>query len=338
MTVAVQEATQPSSIFRFKMTTSSSRSPDRGSVQRVAAQALQTKAVTVERYNGAVFRTFRLQPSSDFFYILRCCPSTSVRLLHHEEGRLQAEALILQALRGRSDLLVPRLIEYSNTASAIGSLYCISGPFRGAVLSDVEPRMSKQALSSTDKSLGQYVRRLTYISGSAFGAVRPNSSSSGISSWSRCFTTMLESVLCDAEDALVSLPYDFVREQIRRHRSSLDMITQPKLFLLEMVNDKNLLVDTKYWTISGVLDFSTATWGDPFMSDCFYTPSVAFVEGFGKLPNSTTDERIRQYLYILYHSLLSIVRQCYRPSEDGDELGARRNLTTALTQLSSIGR
>lgn len=40
--------------------------------------------------------------------------------------------------------------------------------------------------------------------------------------------------------------------------------------------------------------------------------------------------------YVMYHSLLAIVRQCYRPSEDGDEMEARRNLTAAVKQLSSV--
>lgn len=38
--------------------------------------------------------------------------------------------------------------------------------------------------------------------------------------------------------------------------------------------------------------------------------------------------------YVLYHSLLAIVRQCYRPSGNGDDMEARRNLTTAIKQLS----
>lgn len=82
------------------------------------------------------------------------------------------------------------------------------------------------------------------------------------------------------------------------------------------------------------MDFSTAIWGDPFMSDCFCKPTASFVEGFGRLPNKTTEERTRQYLYVLYHSLLAIVRQWYRPSEDRDEMEARRTLTIAIRQLS----
>ncbi|KAI5361204.1 Putative aminoglycoside phosphotransferase, protein kinase-like domain superfamily [Septoria linicola] len=339
MTAILQPVSPPEIIFKSKMSSSNAaRSPDRGSIQRVAANALQTRNVTVDRFHGSLFRTFKLQPSPEFFYILRCRPSMSVRLLRHEEDRLHTEAYILQALRGRSDLLVPRLIECQSTTAVIGSPYLISGPFKGVLLSDIEAQLSKQALASIDRSMGTFVKRLTYITGTHFGPLHSSTPSSTSHSWSKCFANMLESILRDAEDALVSLPYDFIRDQIFRHRASLDQITQPKLVLVEMVRDQNIVVDPKSCTTSGLLDWSTAVWGDPYLSDCFYNPSVGFVEGFGKLPNGTTEERIRQYLYILYHALLAIVRQCYRPTEDGDELAARRNLTSALTQLNSIPR
>ena len=45
--------------------------------------------------------------------------------------------------------------------------------------------------------------------------------------------------------------------------------------------------------------------------------------------------RLIRISYVLYHSLLAIVRESYRPLEDGDEMEARRNLTTAIRQLSS---
>ncbi|KAF2211172.1 hypothetical protein CERZMDRAFT_43979 [Cercospora zeae-maydis SCOH1-5] len=322
--------------------THTARSPDRGSIQQIAANALQTRSVVVDRIDGALFRTFKLQSNSDFFYVLRCRPSLSIRLLRHEEDRVQTEAQTLQALRGRTDILVPRLIEYQPTNVLIGSPYFISGPLRGVLLSDLAPQLSKHALASIDRSLGSFVRRLTFVCGSRFGSPRIHDSTStprsSSSSWSKCFTNMLESVLRDAEDALVNLPYDFLRNQIRRHRASLDQVTQPKLVLVEMVKKGNILVDPSTCTITGILDWSSAIWGDSFLSDCFYRPSAGFAEGFGKLPNSTTDERIRQYLYILYHALVAIVRQCYRPSEDGVEFKARRNLTTALTQLNSIPR
>lgn len=100
----------------------------------------------------------------------------------------------------------------------------------------------------------------------------------------------------DGEDALISLPYDHVRDLVRKHRAALDKISQPKLVLLELSSDNNVVVDVDQERVTGLLDFSTAIWGDPFMSDCFYKPTTSFAEGFGKLPNQSSDERARQYL------------------------------------------
>ena len=101
----------------------------------------------------------------------------------------------------------------------------------------------------------------------------------------------------DGEDALISLPYEGMRDLVRRHRSALDRITTPRLVLLELSSDRNVVVDASKHRVNGLLDFSTAIWGDPFMSDCFYKPTASFVEGYGALPNRSLDERARQYLY-----------------------------------------
>ncbi|KAK3055767.1 hypothetical protein LTR09_003001 [Extremus antarcticus] len=278
------------------MASSTPSSPDRNAIQRTAAAALQSKSVTVEKLDGYVFRTYRLRTSGGFFYILRCRPSFNIRLLRHEEGWLETEAGTLQTIGGRADIYTPRLIKYHNTTLHIGSCYLISGPFTGSILADVEPTLSSHALASIDRSLGQYVRRLSSMPGRDFGPIRQSQGFPGFKSWAKAFAFLLEAVMRDGEDALISLDYDAVRDLVRRHRGSLDKISQPKLVLLELSADRNVVVDVKEEQVTGLLDFSTAIWGDPFMSDCFYKPTASFAEGFGKLPNRSADERVRQYL------------------------------------------
>lgn len=283
-------------IIPATMTTGSKGSPDKAAIQRIANSALQSKSVVVDRLSGYLYRTYRLRTSSGFFYILRCQPSYNVRLLRHEEDRLEAEAGALRTISGRTDLSTARLIEHHTTTIAIGSQFLISGPYGGSILADIEPTLSRQALGAIDKSLGQYVRRLSAVTGQSFGYLRRAQTSCGSSSWARAFAGLLETVLRDAEDALISLPYDGMRDLVRRHRASLDRVTTPRLVLLELAADKNVVVDPKRYQVTGVLDFSTAIWGDPYMSDVFYKPTASFAEGFGKLPNGDAEERIRQYL------------------------------------------
>lgn len=49
-------------------------------------------------------------------------------------------------------------------------------------------------------------------------------------------------------------------------------------------------------------------------------------------PNADGNRR-----YVMYHSLLAVVRQRYRPVNDNEELAGRRDLTTAMRQLSAVG-
>jgi hypothetical protein len=141
---------------------------------------------------------------------------------------------------------------------------------------------------------------MAQVTGPQFGPIRQSQGFPGFRSWAKAFAFLLEAVMRDGEDALISLPYDNIRDIVRKHRGSLDKISQAKLVILEMSSDRNIVVDVKEEKITGVLDFSTAIWGDPFLSDCFYKPTASFAEGFGKLPNRTADERVRQYLLVLH--------------------------------------
>lgn len=200
----------------MKMSADSPRSPDRTAIQRLACSALQSRSVSVEPLGDYLFRTYRLRTSQGFFYILRCRPSSNTHLLRHEDGWLEAEAGVLQALASRSDIHPPRLIAYQNTGSPLGSTHLISGPFTGSILSDVEPNLSSRDLASIDQSLGQYVRRMAGVSGQLFGSVWGSQGIPKKESWAKVFAFLLEAVMRDGEDAMISLPYDGIRDLVRR--------------------------------------------------------------------------------------------------------------------------
>lgn len=356
--------------------------PDRKSLQRIAAEALHTKSVAIDRIHGTLFRNYKLQPSShsaaattttteETFYILKCRPSSpAIRLLRHEEDRLRTEAYTLQTLLLHSSSssssakssempstrMIPRLIASSphhhhhrtNPKTPLDTPpYLITGPYYGHLLSEISPRLSQTPSEKIQQRVGFFYRNLTtsfsHPSSSSsttqqpqtkpFGPLHPSSSSSASDSswtsfttWSQFYTTLLETLLLDAEDALINLPYAFIRETVRRNQNSLDQITKPKLVFLEgLMDERNILVQRRRlesssgagerresgdeWDISGILDWSGVIWGDEWMSDGFYhhfskRRSVGgFLEGFlgGKGQQSqrrSGEEVVRQYLYV----------------------------------------
>lgn len=368
--------------------------PDRKSLQRIAAEALHSKSVTIDRIHGTLFRNYKLQPSShsaatttttteDTFYILKCRPSSpAIRLLRHEEDRLRTEAYTLQTLllllhssssssstkssEMPSTKLIPRLIASSphhhhhrtNPKSPLDpSPYILTGPFHGHLLSEISPQLSQTPSERIQQRVGFFYRNLTTsfspcCSSSSstqqqpqtkpFGPLYPSSDSFSDSSlksfttWSQFYTTLLETLLLDAEDALINLPYSSIRETVRRNRASLDRITKPKLVFLEgLIDERNILVRRRRlessdgagererrsgdeWEISGILDWSGVVWGDEWMSDGFYDHFSkgrslgGFLEGFlggkGQRQNQrrSGEEVVRQYLYVLFFPFFSL--------------------------------
>lgn len=352
--------------------------PDRKSLQRIAAEALHTKSVTIDRIHGTLFRNYKLQPSShsaatteETFYILKCRPSSpAIRLLRHEEDRLRTEAYTLQTLLLHSSSssstkssempstrMIPRLIASSphyhhrtnTTKTPIDTPpYILTGPFHGHLLSEISPQLSQTPSEKIQQRIGFFYRNLTtafsYPSSSSstqqqaqtkpFGPLYPSSSASlkSFTTWSQFYTTLLETLLLDAEDALINLPYAFIRETVRRNQNSLDQITKPKLVFLEgLIDEKNIVVRRRRlessgagerrsgsedeWEISGILDWSGVVWGDEWMSDGFYQhfskgrSMGGFLEGFlggkGQQQNQgrSGEEVVRQYLYVFSLSL-----------------------------------
>lgn len=276
------------------MTSALSHSPDRAALLRAAGAALGTDDIEVDRLGGHLFRTYRLQAHDGSFCTMRCKPVHSTRLLRLEEDRIAVEAAALTVLARCRIPQVPGLLDMRSSDTAVGTSYLISGPFAGSMLSNLDHPLSSSRRRTLDRSMGRYMRRLASIEGRSFGRL----SFPGISTWSACFASLFQSVLHDAEDAMVSLPYMDMREQVARHRSCLDKITQPRLTLIEAAHEDNIVVDTRTTEITSLLDYGTAIWGDPFLSDCLYAPSEAFTEGFGESVggDGDADKRIRQLL------------------------------------------
>ncbi|QIX00173.1 hypothetical protein AMS68_005690 [Peltaster fructicola] len=308
------------------------QSPDRAAIQRLAATVMKTKIVSAERLDGYLQRVYQLSGAGGSFCLMKCSPAPGVRVLSIEEDRLGVEASVLSLLSRRVDIAAPKLLEYQAATNTLGSSYIIVGPYSGSIMSFAGKALSASDRIDVDRSLGVYYKRLTSLTHSSFGPFRRPI----LSSWAKYFAVLLETVLRDGEDSLINLPYDNIREMLRKHWQSIDAVTQPKLVLLEVCSTENIVVDERTKEVTSLVDYSTAIWGDPFISDSFHRPSRSFLEGYGEGVGGDNDKRIRHLFYISFHSLLAIVRQKYRPQTDSHDIESRKALLTALRYLEQI--
>jgi hypothetical protein len=163
----------------------------------------------------------------------------------------------------------------------------------GVKLSKITTHLTHHERSTIDRTLGSYVRALTALSATQFGMTHRVFARKGCSTWREAFLALLEAALRDAEDMLVTIPYDSVRYYVATNSHFLDDVTQPRLVALNMCEPDNVLVDEHTKEITGLVGFSNVIWGDSLMSGGVADGSDAFYEGLGERPTEMGSVRAR---------------------------------------------
>ncbi|KAL8724028.1 MAG: hypothetical protein Q9166_008172 [cf. Caloplaca sp. 2 TL-2023] len=249
---------------------------------------------------------------------LKAGPSPITLLLRHERNLLDNEALALQIL-ARSDLPIPHILKHDPTSRRLGSPFHLSTFVPGVPYAEVQKLMKPPERANVERQLrfliaaiGQHVPMATDF----YGPVVLAASKQGHRTWREAFKAMIDSVLMDAEDLLINLPYAQIRTEVARSESALDDVQEPRLVIPGLTEPRNVLIDPETNNITGLLDLSRALWGDWQIG----------------VPEATVGTKAQ--LYTIYHAVVTIVKNNYRRQNDDKELDARRTLTVALQQLA----
>ncbi|KAI4286399.1 MAG: hypothetical protein L6R35_004348 [Caloplaca aegaea] len=249
---------------------------------------------------------------------LKAGPSSIAHLLRHERCMLDNEAATLQVL-ARSSLPIPRLFKHDQSSTRIGSPFVLITFLPGTPYAEEQKCMNASECTDIEHQLklltaaiGQYVGPSPIF----FGPVAMDAAKQA--TWREAFKEMLESVLMDGEDLLVYLPYAQIRDEFARLAALLNDVREPRLVVLGLSEPRNVLIDRQSNSITGLLDFGRALWGDWQM---------------GAVEEASVGKRL---LYTVYHTVVAIVTCHYRRQNGDDELDARKALTHALEQLCTI--
>jgi hypothetical protein len=273
------------------------RSPDFSSIQKLVRSIFRSSRlsiVQVEHLPSRLYQVYLLRLTDGTSLVLKCPPPPNTRLLRHEQRSLEGEAKILEALSSNTQHCTPICIDHEPRGRSLGSphllLRCVPGK-----------RLSELSLSAgyrrvVDRTLGAYVRSITSLTADTFGLPHRVFAGTGSPSWRVAFLSLVESALRDAEDMLVSVPYDSIRQHMARYGRLLDEVTEARLVPLDVGDPENVLVDEQTKQVTGLVGFSNAVWGDPFMATVFEGASTAFLEGYRECPARVGSARIRLLL------------------------------------------
>lgn len=267
----------------------------RNVVRRITSdtdQLVQVKKI----FAGDVHLNCLLHLSDGSECVMKCSSGMATRTMRSEYHSLSNESRILSLLNRNTRIPLPRKIKYSSSQSYSGAIqppYLLRSYIRGRLLCEAWPSLDFTTRTRIDRSLGTYFLALSSITGRAFGPPHVVHSGSGSRSWRKIFLAMLEAALRDAEDILVSIPYDSIRYHISSRAAVLDSVTVPRLTAIKACLPEKVLVNEDASQITGLLGFGDVVWGDPDMAAILVNPSSHFLEGLGGRPPGSDLDSLR---------------------------------------------
>ena len=191
--------------------------------------------------------------------LLKISPSTNTELLRHERHCLDAEAFTFSLL-AKSKLPIPRVLRYDPRSVHLGSRFLLTTHLSGIPYVSARPYLTRSERSGIERQLDSLSSIITQHTSPRFGPVAAHK---GYDTWREAFLSILESVLMDGEDKLVSLPYLQIREEALRFSGALDDVKQARLVIPGFGHPQNVLIDRRTNEVTGLTDFGKAMWADP---------------------------------------------------------------------------
>ena len=247
----------------------------------------------LQNFVGHVHSLRHLTLSNDVHLLLKSSPGQGVPLLRQERCFLETEARFLALLGQNANPCIPQLYQYDPCGNLLGSAYLIRQYVKGTSLSEMKAQLTVQEHIDIDRHLGFLASSIAQNVAPGFGTLRQVALGFGRRSWREVFNVQLESVLRDAEDMFIHLPYAEIRHEVNRLSASLEEVTQPRLVVVNFGQPSHVLLNSESKQLSGVVDFSSAIWGDMLMAQIFEKPSIAVLEGAGLSLTRTIGEKVR---------------------------------------------
>jgi len=245
-------------------------------------------------------------------------------------------------IREETSVPILQIHHYGQSCNGSRASYILFEYPKGITLRQAQSVLSYNIIRQTRKSLDRYLAAIHTIINSSFGYLANNNTTS-YDTWKDFFLSMFHHLLRDAEDLMLILPYDQIRNGLSQLEVYLDDVKIPQLTLCRVVSDDQIFVDETTGEITEICIMDGAIWGDPLMemststspSSSLWTMSERDSKSRLELRryDSTT---ARMMLYACYQYVMDIVDACHRQDQLGKDLAPRRGLIKTLQQIATI--
>lgn len=210
---------------------------------------------------NAIYKIQRIKEQD--FLILKVGVAPGTRLLTYEQDIMPVEVACYQMISEQTSVPVPKALAWDFSRSNLNSNYFFMTFLTGESFSRAMKKMDQKNIDQVRKELAGYMAQLHRIHGQYFGYFTQDKEYQ-YPTWKTAFFHMFDQILKDSRDHKVRLPYNKIRQTIKKHESLLEDVDVPSLVEYDCHEGNIFVKETDSgWHIEGILDFERAFWGDP---------------------------------------------------------------------------
>jgi hypothetical protein len=215
------------------------------------------------------------------YFLLKTTIPSGTRPMRLETKCPSKEGEILNILQ-QASIPVPSVIgSDTGTSNHVSSPFLLRSYVPGPCLAALAHRLTLYDADQIERRLGFYMRAATNFTMAQFGPSNKVLAGQGYTTWRHAFHVLLESALRDAEDAVLTLPYESIRYWVGVHMSKLEIVQIANLVPLRAGGHDTVIIDESGKSIVSIVGWAEVVWGDPALGEAFAAPSEGFWVGFG---------------------------------------------------------
>lgn len=264
--------------------------------------------------------------------VLRIAPPDDAVYVFYERAMMHQEPALHQRLLDHTGVPVARILAFDATRALLPRDYMLMERLPGRPLTEMVQTGSGQAdMDSVLRQVGAHLAETHAQHADAYGYLGAHEPMPPQRRWVDAFALMWQKLV----DDVVAVGYYDEAERstlltlLDRHLPHFDRPVPASLLHMDIWH-QNILVDAA-GTVTGLLDWDRALWGDPEIEfavlDYCGLSGPAFWEGYGRARDRSPGARVRQIFYLLYEVQKYMVIYHGR---DGNPQGARQKKQQVL--------
>lgn len=243
--------------------------------------------------------------------VLKVSLTPDTPVLTYEKDLMPTEVEVMQLITDKTTIPIPKVLGFDFSNQLINSNYFFMTAMHGQVMTSLVRRMGKENNQRVKMTLGGYFAQIHGIKGKYFGYFSKLPKRQ-FQTWREAFLDMNATILRDAQQHHVDLPYARIESVLAKHAHLLDEVSVPSLVHYDIWPGNIFMIKNgDEYQIEGIVDFERAFWGDPYAD--FVSMSMLqkeiwkdshFWQGYcatlGTQKVITAEDEIRITMYHLY--------------------------------------